>query len=110
MTYCTASLGCVYRMLPLMLNHMMALSQMRQLTRMPRYPRPWSTRVTEQDWSEPYGSPNRTTDRTTNLGGKEQRSSFRKKKLQKLKKTAISTGNRNSPDAVQYKKEESGQH
>lgn len=67
MTYCTASLGCVYRMLPLMLSHMMALSQIRQLTRMPRYPRPWSTSVTEQDWSEPYGRPNRTTDRTTNL-------------------------------------------
>ena len=35
-TYCTASLGCVYRMLPLMLSHMMALSQIRQLTRMPK--------------------------------------------------------------------------
>lgn len=105
MTYCTASLGWVYRMLPLMLNHMMALSQMRQLTRMPRYPRPWSTSVTEQDWSEPYGRPNRTTDRTTNLGKKST-----DVLVESLKLNSHKNGDRNSPDAVQYKKEESGQH
>lgn len=70
-------------MLPLMLSHMMALSQIRQLTRMPRYPRPWSTSVTEQDWSEPYGRPNRTTDRTTNLIMKEVRDGLINKKKKK---------------------------
>lgn len=92
-------------MLPLMLNHMMALSQMRQLTRMPRYPRPWSTSVTEQDWSEPYGRPKRTTDRTTNLGEKST-----DVLVESFKTDSHKNSDRNSPDAVQYKKEESGQH
>lgn len=77
-----------------MLNHMMALSQIRQLTRMPRYPRPWSTSVMEQDCSEPYGTPNRTTDRTTNLtmkGKREEEVSFVQKCTRKKNNTAEET-------------------